>query len=282
MKVLYIFILSIALFSLNADSIYLSNNNVVTGTIVSMTEDIVKIDTTNGILEVKKENIVRGEFFGTGEEISGTKLLEFLLDGSIRDSSGMGYPVTTKSIPYDNGVDGENKGALKSNGDGQYFFIKEGTDLTTFDEFTIAMYFYPEDTSKNSFLVSCWNNTLKDGKANGRFSLSVMKTSLAFYIVDAQGYYQSVSIKDKLKLMEWNAIAIRYKEGEMSIYINGETAVSNKVPREGLLEGDWPIYFMTAKYRDDYKYYNLKGKLDKITMWDSSLSDKELNLLYKL
>lgn len=283
MKTLYIFTLLIASTLSMADSLYLSNNNVVTGTIVSMSEDIIKIETDNGILEVGKDKIVRGEFYGDGDEINGNLVFEFLFDGKIKDSSGSGYPIKSKSIPYREGVDGKKNGAIHSSGTGQYFYIENSNTISAIEEFTIAMNFFPEDTSENSFLISNWKNTnSKTGQAEGRFSLSIYKTTIAFYVVDSKGYYQSLFSKDKFNLKEWNSLAIRFSEGKMSLYVNGETVGENEISLGTLLKGNWPIYFMTAENGEDFEKYNFKGKLDKIKMFDSTLSDKELNLLYKL
>jgi hypothetical protein len=64
MKIRCIFILLLISISIYPDSIYLSNGNLVTGEIISLTEDVIKIKTKDGILEVDKNKIVRGEFLG--------------------------------------------------------------------------------------------------------------------------------------------------------------------------------------------------------------------------
>ncbi|MBN2618321.1 MAG: LamG domain-containing protein [Spirochaetales bacterium] len=282
MKTLYIFILSLVGVIIFSDTLYLSNGNSVKGSIVSLNDTLVKIETQNGILEVSKDKIVRGEFFGNGQEISGNTILEFLFDGKIKDSSGNAYPVKTKSIPYDTGVLNDEGGAIKSSGNGEYFYIENSKTISDIEEFTLAMYIFPEDTSENTFLISNWGNTYKDGKADGRFSLSVKNRNIAYFVVDSNGYYQSVFAQDVIELKKWNSVAIRFTKGELSIYVNGATVASNKISENSLLKGNWPLYFLTAKNGDDYKKYNFKGKLDKFMMLDSSLSDNELNLLFKL
>ncbi len=269
-----------------ADSIYLSNNNVVKGTIVSMDSKVVKIETADGILEVDKDKIVRGEFFGEGDELSGNLVFEFLIDGSIKDSSGSGYKVKTKSIPYTEDILNDENGALWSKGEGQYFYIEDSRTISEIDEFTIAMNFYPDDTTEQRYLLSNWYSIFKDRKAEGRFSVSVLNKTIVFFVVDSKGYYQSIAAKDVLNLKEWNSVAVRFGMGEMSIFVNGETVAESTISTDTLLKGEWPLYFMTAKTsinkKDDFKKYNIKGKLDKIKMFDSTLSDNELNLLYKL
>lgn len=280
---LYIVILSGNLF---ADSIYLSNSNVIKGTIVSMDNTRVKIETPNGVLEVEKSKIVRGEFFGEGDELSGDLVFEFLINGSIKDSSGNGYKVKTKSIPYATDILNDKNGALLSKGEGEYFYIENSRTISEIDEFTIAMNFFPDDTTDQRYLLSNWHNTFKDRKAEGRFSLSVQNRTIVLFVVDSKGYYQSIAATEVLNLKEWNSIAIRFGLGEMSIYVNGDTVAKSTIPTQKLLKGEWPLYFMTAKFVynkvENYKKYNIKGKLDKIKMFDSTLSDNELNLLYKL
>ncbi len=276
-----IFLLIILLNSfIYADNLYLSNDNIVKGKILSINEEVVRIETSDGILEVNKERIVRGEFFGTGKELSGNLVFEFLCDGTIKDSSGNAFSVITKSIPYIEDKLNEKSSALLSKGDGQYFYIENSSRISEIEEFTIAMSFYPEDTSDNRFLISNWKNTYGDKKAEGRFSLSVLGTSLVFYVVDTEGYFQSISVKDRLELKKWNNLAIRFFKGTMSIYLNGQTVAENNISSETLMKGDWPIYFLTAKYGNDFKKYNIKGRIDKIKMFDSALTDNELNLLY--
>lgn len=267
--------------SLFSDSLYLANNNVVKGKIVSMDDKIVRIETANGILEVEKTKIVRGEFFGEGNELSGDLILEFLLNGKIKDSSGNGYPVKTKSIPYTKGVFNDDKGALKSEGEGQYFYVENSKMLNEIDSFTVAMNFYPQDTSENRFLVSNWNNTYGNGKAEGRFSLSVLGDSLMFFVVDSKGYYQSVGAKNVINLKKWNSIAVRFNKGELSLFVNGKTVAKNSISETELLKGEWPLYFLTAKYGENFKKYNIIGYIDNIKVFNTSLSDSELNLLYK-
>ncbi len=275
-----IFILFSLLSSVFADSLYLSNNNVVKGTIISMDGNVVKIETTNGILEVDKKSIVRGEFFGDGNELSGNLVIEFQFEGSIKDSSGSGYPVKTKSIPYTTGVLNNENSAIESKGTGQYFYIENSKTISSIEEFTIAMNILPTNTSENSFLVSNWENTFENFKAEGRFSLSIYKSSLAFFVVDTNGYYHTLGATDVINLNKWNSIAIRFSAGELSIYVNGTTVAQNSIKAETLLKGEWPIYFLTAKYGKDFKKYNFNGKLDNFKMFDSILSDNELDLLY--
>ena len=45
----------------------------------------------------------------------------------------------------------------------------------------------------------------------------------------------------------------------MSIYLNGQTVAENNISSETLMKGDWPIYFLTAKYGNDFKKYNIKA-----------------------
>lgn len=279
LSILILFFVPVLLFS---DTLYLSNSNVVKGTIKSIDDDGIKIETADGLLEVSRSKIVRGEFFGDGDELSGDLVLEFLFDGKIKDSSGNSYPVKSKSIPYTLGINGDESGAIESKGNGEYFYIESSESISKIEEFTIAMNFFPEDTSSNTFLISNWENTFENYKAEGRFSLSVLNESIVFYVVDSNGYYQSLVAKDVLKLKEWNSVAISFSTGEMSIFVNGETVARNTISEDSLLKGNWPLYFLTAKYGKDFKNYNIKGKLDNFKMFDSALSDNELNLLYKL
>lgn len=280
-SVILIIIICIKSTLLFCDSLYLSNNSIVKGTIISLGEDIVRIETQNGILEVDKSRIVRGEFFGTGKELSGELVFEYLLDGRIKDSSGNSYIIKSKSIPYTEGVLNDEKGALQSKGSGQYFYIEDSKKISEIDNFTISLNFYPVDTSENRFLISNWKNTFSDGKAEGRFSLSVLNKDLIFFVVDSNGYYQSVGSKDILKIKEWNSLAIRFNDGEMSLWVNGETVAKNRIKENRLLKGNWPLFFLTAKYGNDYNKYNIIGNIDNIRMYNTSLNDEELNLLYK-
>lgn len=266
--------------NLIADTLYLSNGNVVKGVMLSANEEIIKFETQNGILEVDKSKIIRGEFFGSGEELSGDLVFEFLFDGRIKDSSGNGHQVKTRSIPYVPGVLNDDKGAIESDGNNRYFYITNGSRVSEYDEFTIAMDFWPMDTTNNSFLISQWENTFNGGKAEGRLSLSVKNRDLMFFVVDEDGFYQSLGKKDIINLKDWNTIAVKFKEGEMSLYVNGETVASNTISKNALLKGEWPIYFLTAFAGDDFKLFNVIGKLDNIKMFDAALTDGELNILY--
>lgn len=263
-----------------ADTLYLSNGNVVKGVMLSATDKVIKFETQNGVLEVDKSKIVRGEFFGSGEELSGDLIFEFLFDGRVKDSSGNGNQIKTRSIPYVPGMLNDAKGAIESDGNNRYFYILNGSKVSDVEEFTVAMSFWPKDTTKNSFLISQWENTFDRGKAEGRFSLSVKNRDLMFFVVDEDGYYQSLGKKDIINLKEWNTIAIKFKEGEMSLFVNGETVASNTISKTSLRKGEWPIYFLTAKAGDDLKLYNAIGKLDNVKMFDVALTDSELNLLY--
>jgi len=281
-KIILIIFLSVGY--LYSDSIYLSNGNVIKGSIIFMDKDLAKIETADGVLEIEKKRIVRGEFFGDGNELSGDLVFEFSIDGNIKDTSGSGYKIKTKSIPYTEDVLNDENGALLSKGGGEYFYIEDSKTISDIEEFTIAMSFYPIDTTEQSYLISNWQNTYKNRKAEGRFSLSILNKTVVLFVVDSNGYYQSIAASDVLKLKEWNSIAMRFGSGKMSLYVNGKTVAENTIPTQTLLKGEWPLYFMTAKYVknrvEDFKKYNIKGKLDKIRMWDSTLSDNELNLLY--
>ncbi|MGL1890365.1 MAG: LamG domain-containing protein [Spirochaetaceae bacterium] len=282
MKTLSILILFLVGGLLSADTLYLSNNNVVKGKIIELSDTVVKIETSNGVLEVEKTRIVRGEFFGEGSELSGELVFEFLLDGKIKDTSGSGYPIVTKSIPYTEGVLNDEKAALESSGDGQYFYIEDSSSISEVDNFTIALNFYPVDTTKYRYLISNWENTLKGGKANGRFTLAVKGKNLVYNVVDSSGYHQALAVNDVLNLKQWNSIAMRFNSGEMSLYVNGETVGKNVIPLTTLLKGSWPLYFLTYKFGLDFTTYNIVGKIDNIKMYNAFLSDSELNLLYKI
>lgn len=280
--ILIIFLASEFLFG---DMVHLSNGNVIKGTIIDLNEDGIRIETGDGVLEVTRDKIVSGEFFGSGQEVEGNLVFEFLIDGNIKDTSGSGYKIKTKSIPYTEDRLSDPKGALLSKGEGEFFYIEDSSTISQVEEFTLGMDFYPEDTTSNCFLISNWENTYKDRKAEGRFSLSVLNRTVVFFVVDSNGYYQSIAASNVLNIKEWNSLAIRFGEKKMSIYVNGKTVAEQTISTEKLYKGSWPLYFMTAKYVGssgvtDFRKYNIIGRLDRIRMWDSSLTDSELNLLY--
>lgn len=268
-----------------SDTLYISNGNIINGTIKSLDESSVKIETPDGILEVDKSKIVKGEFSGEGEDYLEDTLFFFQINGDIKDISDNKMPVKVQSIPYTEDRENIKSSALLSKGTGQYFYIEDSSFLNSVVEFTLAMDFYPEDTSKQTFLVSNWYSTYKNGKAVGRFSLSVLNRDVVFFIVDGNGNYQSIVAGKSLELKSWNKLAVRYNRGEVSIFVNGETVAESSFTNNKLFLGDWPIYFMTSKYafkdgKTDMSMFNIKGKLDKIRMLGFSLSDNELNSLF--
>lgn len=242
-----------------------------------MDEEALKLKTENGILEIQKEDVVSGEFTGSGSRLFTDLLGEFLFEGSVKDSSGNNLEVVTKSILYTENEEGTASSALFSKGEGNYFYIKGESLPSSPKEFTISFRLWPVRENTTKYLVSQWKST-RGKKAEGRVAICYKDEAITFYIVDEKGNYQSLWVKDLLKADEWNNLAFTYKEGYMKIFHNGEVKGEHKISGTGLYSGEFPLYILTAAPPEGkgFSYYNPRCRLDDFRIFSKALREEDV------
>jgi hypothetical protein len=301
--IIWCFFILFTSFILYADELELSNGDIITGTIVSMDEEEVVIETEYGRLTIKRKFVKKGIFAGedaviiTSEnpynqdsavidyslDIPGKGLVcELLFDNSLSDTSGTMYTIKNiNNIPFCTGIDGIENHAVSSDGSGRYLVITDYKELDVVNSFTISFWIYVEIWGKTQYILSKWTST-EGEKAEGKFAIHTKQGFVLCYIVDAAGTYYNVFTEKPMKLHVWNHIAILFDKGKTQIYVNNQLAGNKTFGFTGLKQDSSPLYILTAKAvkGNTYAYYNLFGMLDNLRIYSRSLSEEEIAALY--
>ncbi|MCK4542811.1 MAG: LamG domain-containing protein [Spirochaetales bacterium] len=279
---LLIFLL-ILLSPLSADEVELMNGDLVTGKIISMDEQIIRLRTSFGVVEVERRRVKTG-FFGPYNELPQEGLIAYFpFNGGLNDFSGQNRELfNSGTVIFSDGVDSSEESAFESNGTGQYLYLEESEELNTLNSFTLCFWIYREDRAGTHYMVSKWENSSED-RAEGKFALSYRNQDITFYIVDKTGYYHSLRARDVLLDERWNHVAASFEGGTLRLYVNGESVAEEKIPEIELYVDSSPLVLLSAKSSTDdpWGYYNVTGRIDNFRLYNRGLSDKEIEIIYK-
>jgi len=289
----------------DSDSVELKNGDRISGKIVSMNDTAVRLKTNYGIIDIPRQEIVYGEFGNSAASAKTTAstdtaetaartvvkttapasglILECLLDGYIRDSSGSGHAIKKSgSLLFINGLNQQASTALLADGTGAYLEVENSTILETLDSFTLSCWFYIQAEKGSQYLIAKWEKTTGQ-TALGKFALSYSKNSLYFYIVDENGYFHGIKQEAAVNLQTWYHTAVSYNKGKMILYLDGEKLTEKEITARGLFKETSPVYLMSAKSfgQEGWAYYNLSGRLDNVRIYNRALSDAEIKQLYR-
>lgn len=262
-----------------ADRIELHNGDVITGTIVHMDADVIRVRTDYGTLEIDRAAVVSGQF-GNARSVEASSLVfEFLLNGNIYDTAG-GYQLVNNGMRFVPDATGLPDSALQSDGSGTYLSIAPADALNTLDRFTLSMDVRIDSATRTQYLASKW--TAADGEsADGKFTLQYASGTLTLYLVGPDGAYSYVSARSALGVGAWSHVAVTFAGGRAAIYVNGEAAGARDLGFSTLLSEQAPLLFMTAQSAtgDQYGRYNAVGSVDNIRLYDRALTVDEIALL---
>lgn len=150
------------------------------------------------------------------------------------------------------------------------------TNMSTFGDFTISVWIKPEPTSLiyttilSQFSIA-GNGVIPQGFALAR-GYTNPNTDLLFYI-NLNDY---VEIPNNLTVSQWNHIAVRYNNSKSYIYINGTKKAQFNGGYNRTIEN-----LTIGQFYPDYPDYWFNGSIDEIKIFNTSLSDQQIQALYK-
>lgn len=281
MRTLFLVGLAVVMSSvpLAADRLDLSNGDVISGTIVFMDTEIIRIRTDYGTLEIERRAVSSGAFGSAGRIDARSLLFEFLLNGNLVDTAG-DFRLVNNGMTFVPDATGLPDSALYSNGDGTYLSISPRQELNTLNGFTLSLDVRPAAAARTQYIASKW--TAADGQtADGKFTLQYAGGTLTLYLVGPTGAYGFVTARSVMPVGQWSHVAVTFAAGRATIYVNGESVATREFAFSTLLAEDAPLLFMTAhaQAEDTYGYYNVPGEVDNIRLYSRALTDSEISLL---
>jgi len=289
-----------------SDYLELTNGDHISGTIVSMNETTVKLKTSYGNIDIPRKEIVSGQFGDavvkntaaaktetaeTRKKTSNTTtavvpaegiVVEYLFDGILRDTSGNNHAIKKmNNVFFGNGFTDKTNTAVVSDGIGAYLEVENSSRLENLDSLTLSCWFYIQAEAGNQYLISKWEKTTGQ-KAEGKFALSYSNKNIYYYIVDENGFFQGLKQEVSITQQKWYHLAATYSKGKLKLYLNGENIAEKQLTAKGLYKEKSPVYLMSAKSftPEGWAYYNLKGRLDNVRIYNRELPLNEIRLLY--
>ena len=218
-----------------ADRLELVNGDTITGRIISMSGDMILIETDYGTLEVSRAAVVSGSFGLTGSDPEDL-LFHFSFDGSLADSAG-NFVAANNGLRFTTDAAGLPQAALRSDGTGTYLSIASATELDTLSDFTIMFDVRLEDTSTTGYLISKW--TQAEGEtADGKFTLQTAGGNLTLYLVASDGTYYPVTARNvalsRAHLWRWPLLDLcRLHAGcQQPVHVHGSVCRRRTDPRD--------------------------------------------------
>jgi hypothetical protein len=289
LKFILLFFLIISSIISFSDELELLNGDKITGKIIYMDEEIVKIETEYGILDVDRNYIKSGTFSSgdslqtgsTGLTDSGL-LFEFLFNNNFNDTSGNNLELQNTGVVLLNGIEQINNTGIYSVGTGQYLTVTSTEKINTLNEFSLSLWVSFQKEDKVQYIISKWNTTTGE-QAKGKFALSYYQGSIYFYIVDSDGYYHMLVTGNAVSINQWHHIVALCQPGKLTLYVNNSMVAEESYSFKELLQDNSPIYFLTAKTGSQFSWsqYNVTGFMDNIRLYDRILSAGEIEQLFK-
>lgn len=293
-----IIISSIALVS-HADVIHLENGDKITGQIISMSEETVKIRTAYGTIEIDRSSIVSGEF-GDGESTAVSEIppaddssdssnassgsiqlpaLNFLLNGIVSNSGSRPVKIQINTVKTFDADQLERKNeSIYSTGDGEYFIISAPEPLINADEFTFRARFKVYNPVKTQYLVSMWESTTGD-KAVGKFAVCYTSGHCIIYLADSAGKHYTIAAPSSITPLVWTDLVLSVGKEKILLYINGKLIKETDRPFSALQKASMPIHFLTAiggPADTGLMTYNFNGNVSEISVWTTGLTEEQI------
>jgi hypothetical protein len=215
-------------------------------------------------------------------------------NGNANDESGNGNNGTVNGATLTTDRDGASSKAYSFNGNGNYIEVKNSSSLFTSYAMTISIWHKNKKANYDSYNKSNYGTLLTkatNNKSDG-FWLDVISSSNQNDLNCNNGFLKSViSIGDNNKSSygannqnvpcsdssKWEHIVYSFDRGTLKTYVNSvlvdtKTLSVNSIPMNSL-----SMYF-GYRVGNSISYYN--GKMDDIAIYNRSLLDSEIKLLY--
>lgn len=287
------------------DEVRLTDGNVVSGAIKSISNDYIIIEVDGKFFNIDRAR-VSGAQFGDGSVlgVGGNAVSMSTPVSSLSTSSEPKAPLVwlpfnentsnngkepvkiekEGNLAYADAPNGGVASAVYSAGFGSVVKITPTPRLTTLNRFSVSFWFIPQDSRRTQYLVSKWTSSQNEtGTAVGVFAISYAQDgSVVIYLVDSYGKYHAFGARDLIDMKaQWNHFALTFGQGEMKIYLNGEAKRVYETPFDLAQNDVSPIVLLSApRNRSDYSQYNYVGGFDDFRLWDEVIDVTEIKRIY--
>ncbi len=191
-------------------------------------------------------------------------------NGTVDDRSGYSNKGINYGAILTNGIKGESKGALEFDGVDDYINLR-----------------LKQSGENNSYAISMWIK-VNQGHSNpslilyaggtGRLWVRQDPNSITLNSYFGSGYdYWGSSVSTPKE--EWfHIVGIFDKQGNQSIYLNGELKTSRDLSSSSHLPWDTGTFYLARNSGSYYNYFN--GAISDVRIYDRALSEEEIKLLY--
>jgi hypothetical protein len=199
-------------------------------------------------------------------------LLAYWNFDNFNGQSGTMYQGTPNSVELT--AKGKKGSGIHLNGGNSSLSISTGLNL--FNQYTIALWYKPEELENDRIVFSQYSKT-----SDRRFELRCNKTSLSYLCQDGRGNKHNFeSKKIVLKPGQFYFIAITQKNDLLVIYLN----------QDKILEIDGvEINIREEQFRDVFTLgtsqkgkISVKGVVDEFLVYERCINEEEINALYQL
>ncbi|MCK5321107.1 VCBS repeat-containing protein [Candidatus Pacearchaeota archaeon] len=204
-------------------------------------------------------------------------------DTVVYDFSGVGNNGTVTDASFTTG--GKLGGGFEFDGDGDYISISDDDDFNFGLEFTIALWYYPKDTSPVQHIAMFAKRTPTENKGNFQFGTGYTGVEngddLAVRVYSGSGSsVNDLLASDVLTTNAWNYIVFIGNSNGSTVnnitsYVNGIN-VSNQIVLTNPIYNTSDVISLAFNGQDDYDTCSL----DEVAIWNRSLSATEISELY--
>jgi PKD repeat protein len=192
-----------------------------------------------------------------------------------RDDSGNGHDGEINGEPEC--VEGVVGKALRFNGN-DYITINNVDGLSFENEFTITALVQPERLYNGWIVVLTKGITMQsEYDVVYKCQDGICKPHIRFTSDVDESYVHTEDTINAINLNQWNFITWRFKDGMLSIFLNGNLILEKLLPFEKLKNSEEPLEIgRDLPGNTEFLY----GILDEIRIYNRALTDEEIKTLY--
>jgi hypothetical protein len=214
-------------------------------------------------------------------------------DSTAYDSSGYEHHGVVSGNPQI--IPGMKGNAIQFDGIDDYIRVDDTDLLDTDTTMTLCLWVKPDSiTSGGSKFISKWYSSPTEG--DWLFSLSSQDSCdgncvswyMAFanyHVISADSAWVSIgppTVEYFFQMHDWNFVAVTFDSGHIKAYFNGQYINESFAPYTytSLAEYGSDDIYIGQYHRRDRPFYNFKGGLDEIRLYNRALTDDEIIALY--
>lgn len=198
-------------------------------------------------------------------------VLEYLLDGNVRDTSGEGRHGRLEGGHYVIDRFGRQGGALALDGRNHYVRIDQPPILSN-DAFSISVWCY-YDTHK---ILRGWHSAIvsQDGHNQNR----ALQLSTKDEYITLHGFLREPDLSMNAKIVKehWYHVTMIYEESRYRMYVNGRLVAE----RSGSFTPYNEERMYIGRKSTDEPYFFFQGRIDDLRIYNRALENREIEALY--